>query len=437
MSPTSVSYPGTPAGLAARKEAVSETANGDAEMVQLERDCEPRILLLDDDPFMLGLESRMLRSMNYQKISTAGSGEAALQMLGKEAPFDLILCDLNMPGMDGIEFLQTLNASPYCGSIILISGEGARIMHSVQKLLNRNRLAVLGAIEKPVGQAALRALLDSWQPANAPVLKRPGPAVTVAELHAANREAQWILHYQPKVHLGTGALAGMEALVRWNHPAHGLVYPDDFIGMAEDHGAICGLTQWVLHEAVSQLVRWRGEGLLVEAAVNVSMENLCAPGFAHWVKSLMRDGLVSPQDLTLEITESRLMSGSPAPLENLVRLRMQGFRLSIDDFGTGHSSLVQLRDIPFSELKIDRGFVRGARHNQFIRPILEGSIGIARRLGLQSVAEGVETEDEWHLLREIGCDVAQGYFIGRPMPANRVAQWLQLWRRRQAGLTGR
>ena len=130
------------------------------------------------------------------------------------------------------------------------------------------------------------------------------------------------------------------------------------------------------------------------------------------------------------------MSGSPAPLENLVRLRMQGLRLSIDDFGTGHSSLAQLRDVPFSELKIDRGFVRGARHNQLIRPILEGSIGIARRLGLQSVAEGVETEDDWHLLRELGCDVAQGYFVGRPMQANRVAQWLQLWRTRYSRLSG-
>ena len=436
MSPTSVSYLGTPASRSAQEGAVAETARGDADPVEVERHCKPKILLLDDDPFMLGLQSRMLRSMDYRRISTAGSGEAALLMLEKEAPFDLILCDINMPGMDGIEFLQMLNASPYCGSIILISGEGARIMHAVQKLLNRNRLAVLGALEKPVGQAALRALLDSWRPANTPILSRPSPAVTVAELHAANSGKQWILHYQPKVNLRTGALAGVEALVRWSHPAHGLVYPDLFIGMAEDHGAISGLTEWVLREAVSQLARWRSEGLSVEAAVNVSMENLSDPRFAHWVKTLMRDGFVSPQDLTLEITESRLMSGSPAPLENLVRLRMQGLRLSIDDFGTGHSSLAQLRDVPFSELKIDRGFVRGARHNQLIRPILEGSIGIARRLGLQSVAEGVETEDDWHLLRELGCDVAQGYFVGRPMQANRVAQWLQLWRTRYSRLSG-
>ena len=144
MSPTSVSYLGTPASRSAQEGAVAETARGDADPVEVERHCKPKILLLDDDPFMLGLQSRMLRSMDYRRISTAGSGEAALRMLEKEAPFDLILCDLNMPGMDGIEFLQMLNASPYCGSIILISGEGARIMHAVQKLLNRNRLAVAG-----------------------------------------------------------------------------------------------------------------------------------------------------------------------------------------------------------------------------------------------------------------------------------------------------
>jgi EAL domain-containing protein (putative c-di-GMP-specific phosphodiesterase class I) len=223
----------------------------------------------------------------------------------------------------------------------------------------------------------------------------------------------------------------MEALVRWKHPSHGLVYPDSFIGFAEESGAIEGLTDWVMHEAIRQMGRWRKDGLHVRTAVNVSMENLHQAGFADRVKALLRGSGVSPRDITLEITESRLMSGFPAPLENLVRLRMQGFCLSIDDFGTGHSSLVQLRDVPFTELKVDRGFVKDARHDQFIRPILEGSIGIARRLGMHSVAEGVETEDEWRLLRQIGCDYAQGYFIARPMPAADFSDWHSSWSARQ------
>jgi EAL domain-containing protein (putative c-di-GMP-specific phosphodiesterase class I) len=183
-----------------------------------------------------------------------------------------------------------------------------------------------------------------------------------------------------------------------------------------------------------QLARWQARGSRLQMAVNVSMENLRTPGFAGRVTALANSTCALPQDVMLEITESRLMAPTRAPLETLVRLRLQHFGLSIDDFGTGHSSLAQLRDIPFTELKIDRGFVQGARHNQIIRPMLEASIGIAKRLGVKSVAEGVETEDDWHLLREIGCDLAQGYFIGRPMPADEMPRWLESWVARQAQL---
>ena len=396
---------------------------------------QPGILLLDDDSFILGIQARMLRSMGYTAVASAGSAEAAMMRLQREPQaVDVIVCDLNMPGMDGIEFLQLLNARPTQISVILLSGEGARIMHSVRKLLCGGQLVILGALEKPAARAGLRALLDLWKPPAAPTPAVLMPSFTEADLRAAHDHGQWVLHYQPKVDLKTGTLAGMEALVRWQHPAHGLVYPDCFIGAAEDCGVIDALTDWVLQAALKQLVRWHGQGLQIHMAVNLSMENLREPGFARRVDALVRDTSVSPRDLTLEITESRLMSTSSAPLESLVRLRLQGFGLAIDDFGTGHSSLVQLRDVPFSELKVDRGFVQSARHNQIIRPILEGSIGIAKRLGIRSVAEGVETEDDWELMRELGCDLAQGHFIGRPMACHRVPQWFELWQARRTAL---
>lgn len=395
----------------------------------------PSILLVDDDPYMLGIQARMLRSMGYDRVGTASTAAAALRML-KEDPraVDVIICDLNMPGMDGIEFLQILNTSAFRGSIVLLSGEGARIMHTVQKLLGRGRLAILGGLEKPAGKATLRAVLDLWKPPSAASAAKAALIFGADEIDAANREGQWVLHYQPKVSLGTGALAGMEALVRWVHPKHGLVFPDSFIGVAEECGAIDALTDWVLLHSMKQLVAWHERRMRIGVAVNVSMDNLGTRDFVRRLGMLALNTGISPRDLTLEITESRLMSPSPVPLENLVRLRMQRFGLSIDDFGTGHSSLAQLRDVPFSELKVDRGFVQGARQNQIIRPMLEGSIGIAKRLGMQAVAEGVETEDDWHLLREIGCDFAQGYFVGRPMPADRIPEWLDTWQARQAHL---
>lgn len=280
----------------------------------------------------------------------------------------------------------------------------------------------------------MQALLNRWKPPTNPLRVQAAHVYSGADVTAAARAGQWALHYQPKVNLQTGALSGVEALVRWRHPLHGLVYPDRFIAIAEDCGVINELTDWVIRAAMTQLSSWREQGLRLHMAVNVSMDNLSVPGFAHRLGALARAVDVSPADLTMEITESRLMSPAPAPLESLVRLRLQRFGLSIDDFGTGHSSLAQLRDVPFTELKVDRGFVHGARDNPIIRPMLEGSIGIAKRLGMLSVAEGVETLDDWHLLREIGCDLAQGYFIGRPMTAERLPEWLADWQVRSRSL---
>jgi EAL domain-containing protein (putative c-di-GMP-specific phosphodiesterase class I) len=391
--------------------------------------------MLDDDVFFLELQSQMLRSMGYGTVHTAASGAAALALLlAQGVGVDLIFCDLNMPEMDGVEFLQNLSASAYRASVILLSGEGVRIMHTVQKLLSGSGLVILGALEKPVGRAALGALLDRWMPFAGTRAAAPALSITQEEVHAANREQQWLLHYQPKVELKTGVFSGVEALVRWNHPRHGLVMPDHFIALAEDCGAIDTLAEWTLREAMRQLACWQGDGLQITTAVNLSAQNLWVPHFAKRVGSFAHEAGVSPEDITLEITESRLMTPSPAPLESLVRLRLLRFGLSIDDFGTGHSSLAQLRDVPFTELKIDRGFVHGARHDQIIRPILAGSIGLAKRMDMQSVAEGVENEDDWRLLRELGCNFTQGYFISRPMPAERLPAWLELWEARRGPL---
>jgi EAL domain-containing protein (putative c-di-GMP-specific phosphodiesterase class I)/CheY-like chemotaxis protein len=396
----------------------------------------PAILLVDDDPFMLELLSGMLREMSYGNVSSSGDARAALAALldGGSAP-DVIVCDLNMPGMDGVQFLQALNASPFTGSVILLSGEGARILHTVQKLLSGGHLTVLGALEKPGQADSLRALLECWLPPDAPTPPaRSMLPITVAAVREAALRQEWLLHYQPKVDLVTGALAGVEALVRWNHPQHGIVYPDRFIEMAEECGAIDALTEWVLRESVGQMARWSAHGLRIPVAINVSMDNLGSADFATRAASIVDARGMSRQDITLEITESRAMSPSLAPLECLVRLRLLRFKLSIDDFGTGHSSLAQLRDVPFTELKIDRGFVHGARRNQIIRPILEGSIGLATRLGMVSVAEGVETAEDFDLLREIECDRAQGYFIGRPMEVEKLPAWIEDWQRRRTQL---
>jgi PAS domain S-box-containing protein len=399
-------------------------------------DSQPAILVVDDDPFMLDVEFRMLHSMGYTHVHKVNSAQTALAWLSEQASgtINVVICDLRMPGMDGIEFLQALNAADSEISVILLSGVGLRIMHTVQKLLDGNRLTILGALEKPAQKPALQGLLDRWHDAAAPQLQRREWAFNREDFRTAHLSRQWVLHYQPQVRVSDGELVGVEALLRWDHPQHGLVPPDAFISIAEECGFIDDLTDWVLQEALAQQARLRATGLGLHMSVNLSMDTLRTPGFARKVADFAIAAGVAPQDVILEITESRLMSSHRAPLENLARLRLQGFGLSIDDFGTGHSSLAQLRDVPFTELKVDRGFVSRARYNQVIRPILEGSVGIAKRLHMNSVAEGAETEDDWLLLRDLGCDLAQGWLIGRAMVAGELPGWLTHWKVRARSL---
>jgi EAL domain-containing protein (putative c-di-GMP-specific phosphodiesterase class I) len=237
-------------------------------------------------------------------------------------------------------------------------------------------------------------------------------------------------YYQPKVLVATGEVKGVEALVRWRHPVDGMVYPDQFIGVAEEHGLIHDLTRAVLGEALIQARLWRDRGMALRMAVNVSMDDLASLDFPELVAGQAAIAGVAPEDVVLEVTESRLMKDLKTPLEVLARLRLKRFSLSIDDFGTGHSSLAQLRNFPFDELKVDRGFVHGACRDKTLRAIFDASLGLATNLGMDIVAEGVEDRDDWDFLRRTGCRLAQGYFIARPMPADDLPAWLRAWEAR-------
>jgi EAL domain-containing protein (putative c-di-GMP-specific phosphodiesterase class I) len=295
-------------------------------------------------------------------------------------------------------------------------------------------LNVLGHLNKPVQFERLEALLNSWH-STAP--KAAGKAVRrydAEEVRRAISGGELVNHYQPKVDVVSGALTGVETLVRWQHPDDGLVLPDDFIGVAEESGLIDDLTHVVLAEALGQTRRWLDQGLKLRVAVNVSMHNLARLEFADFVLGEVARSGVAAEDLILEVTESRLMTDVLAPLDILTRLRLKHIGLSIDDFGTGHSSLSQLRDIPFDELKIDRSFVHGAGQDKTRGAIFTASLGMARQLGMKTVAEGVEDRADWNFLRQHGCDLAQGYFIARPMPADRLPAWLADWETRRAKL---
>lgn len=392
------------------------------------------VQVVDDDPLMLRLVAQMLGNLGFANISVYDSARAALSAVAASTPPQLILCDLRMPDMDGIEFIRGLVQHRYLGCLMLISGEDDRVLHSAKTLAAAHRIATLGPLRKPVAQSELAALLDGWisstsrQPPTAP------REYAADELRAAIAGGELVNHYQPKVHVASGRVVGVEALVRWQHPQAGLVFPDQFIGTAETHGLIDELTRVVVTAALAQTRRWKDAGLALRVAVNISMENLGSLGFTDFVADAATAAGVAPQEVVLEVTESRLLVDLRAPLEVLTRLRLKRFVLSIDDFGTGHSSLSQLRDIPFEELKIDRSFVHGAGSNPTIRAIFEASQRLAQDLGMGIVAEGVEDADDWAFLRDAGGNVlAQGYFIARPMAAEKIPEWIASWQARLPG----
>jgi EAL domain-containing protein (putative c-di-GMP-specific phosphodiesterase class I)/CheY-like chemotaxis protein len=371
----------------------------------------------------------MLSGLGFDEVDACDSAPAALQRLGAGAATpELILLDLNMPSMDGIEFVRRLVEQGYTGSLVLVSAEAERVLQMTEKLVQAHRLPVLGHLRKPVSLSALAAILQKWRPAA--IASAGAPSYPPEALQAALAQGELLNYYQPKVAVASAALVGVEALVRWQHPTDGLVLPEAFVPVAEAHGLVEELTRHVLSAAFSQSAAWHRAGLPLSVAINVSVDNLSRLSFADYVLEAATTLGATPRDIVLELTESRLILDQRAPLEILARLRLKRFRLAIDDFGTGHSSLSQLRDIAFDELKIDRGFVHGAWRDPTARAMYDASLGLGRQLGIEVVAEGVEDRDDWDMVRRTGCDLAQGYFIGPAMPAAELGPWIGRWNHR-------
>jgi EAL domain-containing protein (putative c-di-GMP-specific phosphodiesterase class I)/FixJ family two-component response regulator len=389
------------------------------------------ILVLDDESFMLKLLGRILLNLGFTSVIFCDNGRSALeQITDASGRPNLILLDLNMPEMDGIEFVRHLVDRHYSGSLILISGEDERMLQTAEKLVRAHKIPILGYLHKPVKPDALSAMLEKWTPPPAEATGVAKKVYSSDELRAAIDNGELINYYQPKVAIATGELIGVETLARWRHPVDGLIFPDQFISIAEASGLIDKLTQVVFTGAMTQAKAWEEAHLPLRIAVNVSMDNLASLDFLNFVAEITTKLGVAPHNVVLEVTETRLMQDTRAPLEILTRLRLKRFRLSIDDFGTGHSSLAQLRDIPFDELKIDQGFVHGAWKDETLRAMYDASLSLARQLEMEVVAEGVEDRNDWDLLRSTGCDLAQGTFMSRPMLAADLPGWIEKWRER-------
>lgn len=403
-----------------------------------------KLLLLDDEPFELQLLEQQLRRLGFEQILACQDARAGLeQVRAPDGGIELIFCDLQMPDLDGVELIRHLQLLGYGGALVLVSGEDERILRSVERLARSHGLQVLGVLCKPVELERLQSVLkrlpsgaERGIAASASPQRPSAPSYTPEQVAEAIAKGELINYYQPKVSLRHGLVTGVETLVRWQHPSDGLVAPDRFVPVAERSGQIDPLTQVVLAAAMQQAAQWREQGRCFKVAVNISMQSLASLDFADVVMDALSRSQVPPSALVLEVTETALMQDLRVPLDILNRLRLKRIGLSIDDFGTGNASLAQLRDIPFDELKIDCGFVHGASTDRLLRAILGASLGMAKRLGMSSVAEGIEDRIDWDFLSALGCIQAQGYFIARPMPAAALPDWERDWQQRCGELIG-
>ncbi len=386
-------------------------------------------LVVDDDTVVLNTLAATLKNLGVNDVFVAASGHEALSLMDEhDGVIDVVFCDLKMPEMDGVEYLRHLVSRDYQGAIILLSGEDERILGAATQLANAHRFRFVDALQKPVEQARLETVLAKITVKNTAKARPALSEVSLGELQNAIDEDQFVVYYQPKIDAFTRKLVGVESLVRWVHPEKNFIMPDQFIPLAEENGLVDALTDIVLNKAFSQLKQWRQKGLDISVSVNIAVGTVGRHiNFPERVIGCLENHQLEPQDVVLELTEGGLMNDIATTLDALVRLRLKGITLSIDDFGTGYSTFRQLQGIPFSELKIDKEFVMNAVTDPPSRAILESSVVLGQKLGMKLVAEGVETMDDWRLLKKLGCHMIQGFYVSRPIPGGDLLDWLSDW----------
>jgi EAL domain-containing protein (putative c-di-GMP-specific phosphodiesterase class I)/CheY-like chemotaxis protein len=389
-----------------------------------------RFLVVEDHEFQRHALVRLLDGLGARAVQEARDGYAALEIIRQSAnPIDIVITDLDMPRMDGMQLVRHLGEDQIHTSIILASALERALIGSIATMAREYGVRLLGVVEKPVMFGQLQALIKMhYAKPLQDRRKTPRPSLPLEDIGDGLRNDQFEPFFQPKVDLASGEVRGAEALARWRHPQLGIIPPIAFIPALESSGLIDPLTWAVLAKSAAACKRFREAGLDMNVAVNLSLRSLGDVHLADRVTEIVRAQGLEPRHMVLEITESAATTDVAHALENLSRLRMKGFGLSIDDYGTGYSSMQQLTRIAFTELKIDQSFVMNASVQESSAVILESCLDMAKRLRIKAVAEGVETREDYELLRRLGCDLAQGYLIARPMEADSYLAWAKDWK---------
>lgn len=365
-----------------------------------------RMLVVDDDMRICRFVSRVAKNLGVDATLVSDSRDV-IDADSRLRP-DLIMLDLSMPGLDGVEVLRSLAGARCMAVICLFSGADLEVIDGAVQLGRALGLRMASPLPKPLNVGKITDVIIAHKG------ECEGVEPTARDLEDAIREGRIRPHYQPKIELSSGRMVGVEALARWEDEKVGFIPPSIFIGLAEEAGLIDSLTACITQRAFKEVVGLEGGGRKLGLALNLSPLLLTDVRYPDRVLDWARAEGVSPDRVTLEITENEALKDRSRCLDTLVRFRLMGFHLSVDDFGTGFSSLAHLYALPFEEIKIDRTFVADLGRNEGAETIVKAIVALGRGLGQAVVAEGVEDAVTARLLGQLGCDVAQGYYFCRP-----------------------
>lgn len=340
-----------------------------------------------------------------------------LTALSAPAPLAIVV-DLEASSFDAIDALNLVGSQRVASKIVLLTGGDMRKLSNATRTAAALALDVTGTLQRPLMMNALSQLLSRHA--------AHSPAIGVNELEHALANQELLLHYQPILARAGGRwmIRGAEALIRWQHPNRGLLYPGQFLKLAESGNLLVALTDFVIGTAVRQAATWESRGLELSVAVNLAPGLVRDGGFQDRFMQTLREYRVAPERITLEVIEATSLEDRELVRDVLTRLRMHGIALSLDDFGTGYSSLTELCRLPFNEIKIDRTLVHDVPGDRQASTIVTAIIELAHRLSMRVCAEGVETEDAFEFLDAAGCDLVQGVLFAPPMPATELEQFV-------------
>lgn len=388
------------------------------------------LFAFDDDPSILNVVSGIAERAGFEVHSSTQPRE----LLGQMPNFspNAIVLDLQMPDMDGIEVLRELADLEADAAIILLSGMDERTLASAEGYASARGLNVAATMQKPFVPEELQQQLESMRTVSA--------VLTALDLQNAIVKEELVVHYQPTIRRfadGSWDIAAMEALLRWEHPDKGMIFPEQFVGMAEEGGLGRSMTDYVIRRGVEQLKGWQASRLNLGLRINISAGLISDLDFPDRLEATLRQYEIDPSYLTLELTETAMLGQDTEVFDIMTRLRVKNVNLAIDDFGIGYSSLTQLFAMPFNEMKIDKSLVLRVPESKEASIMVTALVDLAHKLSLTVCAEGVETEEALNFLAGIGCDGAQGFLISQPIPAKELRGVIERWSRRETSLAKR